>query len=104
MSNLENIVNQVRQATDYHTNKRILKEKIQADLHVPYNGGLFKITPDLFSFVVAWGEEEMFLEDVYQNPIKINRLEFLALCKQHYQMVMNEWHIQHENLKRIRKV
>jgi hypothetical protein len=33
-----------------------------------------------------------------------SRQEFLTLCQQHYQMVMNEWHIQHEQLKRIRKV
>jgi len=28
----------------------------------------------------------------------------LELAKQHYQMAMNAWHIQHEELKRARKV
>ncbi len=101
---IEELVQQIKQSTDYQINKKILREKTQADLHFAYNSGLFKATPELFSFVVAWDEEELFLEDTYQNPIKVNRLEFLDLCKQHYQMAMNAWHIQHEELKRARKV
>lgn len=104
MSDINELVNQIRQSTDYQTNKRILREKITTDLHVPYNSGLFKVTPGLIAFLNAWDGDELFLEDTYQNPIKINRAEFLTLCKQHYQMVMNSWHIQHEELKRIRKV
>ena len=104
MTDINQLVTQIKQATDYQVNKRILREKIQTDLHFAYNNGLFKATPELFSFVVAWGEEELFVEDTYQNPIKVNRLEFLDLCKQHYQMAMNAWHIQHEEIKRARKV
>jgi hypothetical protein len=104
MSDLEKITNQIRLSTDYQVNKRILREKIQTDLHVPYNGGLFKISLELIAFLYAWDSEELFLEDTYQNPIKINRAEFLTLCRQHYQLVMNTWHIQHEEIKRARKV
>jgi len=104
MSDLEKLTEQIRLATDYQTNKRILREKTQTDLHFTYNGGLFKATPEMFSFVFAWGEEELFLEDTYQNPIKVNRLEFLAVCKQHYQLAMNQWHIQYDEIRRARKV
>lgn len=104
MSNLEKITEQIRLATDYQTNKRILREKIQADLHMPYNGGLFKVSPELIAFLNSWDNDELFLEDSYQNPIKINRIEFLTLCRQQYQMVMNTWHIQHEEIRRARKV
>ena len=104
MSDLENLTAEIRRATDYQTNKRILREKIQTDLHFPYNGGLFKATQELIGFLNAWDAEEIFLEDTYQNPIKINRQEFLTLCQQHYQMVMNRWHIEHDELKRIRKI
>ena len=104
MSDLEQIVTQIRQATDYQINKRILREKILTDLHVPYAGGLFKVTPELIAFLSTWDGDELFLEDTYQNPIKIQRTELLDLCSQHYQMVMNTWHVQHEELKRIRKI
>jgi hypothetical protein len=104
MSDINQLVQEIRLATDYQVNKRILREKIQTDLQVAYNGGLFKVTPELIAFLAAWDSDELFLEDTYQNPIKIKREEFLTLCQQHYQMVMNEWHIQHDELKRTRKV
>ena len=104
MSDLEKLTQEIRLATNYQINKRILREKIQTDLHVPYNGGLFKVTPELIGFLNAWSSDELFLEDTYQNPIKIIRQEFLTKCQQHYQLIMNEWHIQHEEIRRARKV
>lgn len=101
---IDQLVTQIKQATDYQINKRILHEKITTDLHLAHNNGLFKVTPELIAFLNAWDSEELFLADTYENPIKVNRQEFLALCKQHYQMVMNTWHTQHEELKRARKV
>jgi len=104
MSDLNELVDQIKQATDYQINKRILREKIITDLHLAYNNGLFLIKPELIAFLATWPSEELFLEDTYQNPIKINRQEFLTLCQQHYQMAMNAWHTDHEELKRARKV
>jgi hypothetical protein len=104
MTELDQLTTQIRQATDYQTNKQILREKIQTDLHFAYNGGLFKATQELIGFINAWDAETLYLEDTYQNPIEVNRNEFLLLCQQHYQTAMNAWHIQHEELKRVRKV
>lgn len=104
MSELNQLIQEVRLATDYQVNKRILREKIQTDLQVTYNSGLFKVTPELIAFLNSWDTDELFLEDTYQNPIQVNRREFLELCKGHYQMVMNTWHCQHEEIRRARKV
>jgi hypothetical protein len=104
MSDINELVDQIRQSTDYQINRRILREKIRTDLHVTYNNGLFLITTDLIAFLATWPSDELYLEDTYNNPIKILRQEFLTKCQQHYQIVMNEWHIQHEQLKRTRKV
>lgn len=104
MSSINDIVDKVRQATDYQTNKRILREKITSDLHIPYHGGLFMTSMELIAFLNSWQDNEIFIEDVYGNPIKVDRIELLDLTKAHYQSVMNEWNIEHEKLKRIRKV
>ena len=101
---INDLVKSVRLATDYQKNKRILKEKIITDLHMPYSNGLFKISPELLAFVATWPDDVLYIEDVYENPIKLNRNEFLNLARQHYQTAMNEWHQQHEELKRIRRV
>lgn len=104
MSELEKLTAEIRQATDYQINKRILREKIQTDLHLPYNGGLFKITPELLAFMQGWPIDDMYFEDVYGNPIQVDRQVFLIQAQQHYQQVMNRWHQQHGELKKIRKV
>ena len=101
-NNIENLVSKVRQATDYQSNKKILREKIQSDLHMPYGNGLFKITPELLAFLATWPIDELYLEDTYQNPIQIDRQIFLVTAQQHYQKVMNTWHQQHEELKKIK--
>ena len=98
------IVEQVKIATDYQINKRILRERILTELHLPYNNGMFKVTPDLLAFLATWPNDTLYLEDVYQNPIEVKREELLDLARQHYQSVLNTWHQQHEELKRIRKV
>jgi hypothetical protein len=104
MTTPEQLVNQIRTATDYQINKQILREKIQTDLHFACNGGLFKATPELIAFLNCYDLYEMVIEDTYQNPIRVNREELLELARQHYQMAMNAWHIKHEELKRVRKI
>jgi len=100
----EQLLSQIRRATSYQQNKQILREKIQTDLHFVHNGGLFKVTPELLAFVATWPIDELYLEDTYQNPIEIDRQVFLVQAQQHYQKVMNRWHDEHAELKRIRKV
>jgi hypothetical protein len=104
MTPIDDIVAEVQRATDYQVNKRILREKILTDLHFAHNGGLFKITPELLAFVQTWPIDELYLEDSYQNPIQIDRQTFLVMAQQHYQRVMNRWHQQHEELKRVRRI
>ena len=104
MTQIEEIAIQVKQATDFQSNKRTLRERILTDLHLPYNNGLFKITPELLAFAATWPIDRFYLEDVYQNPIEIDRQAFLIKAQQHYHSVMNEWHQQHDELKKIRKV
>jgi hypothetical protein len=106
MNKLEQLTEEIKLATDYQINKRILREKIQTDLHFAYNGGLFKVTPELLMFSSSWPRHEsLYLEDTYQNPVHIIDPEFFATqCKEHYQQVMNRWHQQHGELKRIRKI
>lgn len=104
MADIENLINEIKQSTDYQINKRTLKEKIQSDLHLAHNGGLFKVSQELIAFLSSWDSDDVYLEDTYGNPVKIDRQTFLDIAKSHYQKVMNYWHIEHEKIKRARKV
>ena len=101
---LDQLTKEIRQATDYQVNRRILREKIQTDLHFAHNGGLFKVTPELLAFVQSWPIDELYLEDTYQNPIAVDKQVFLVQAQQHYHKVMNRWHDEHDNLKKQRKI
>ena len=104
MSDTKILIENLRQSTNYQINRRILREKILTELHFTYNGGMFLITRDLLSFLATWPDPQLFLEDIYENPIEINRDEFLAESRQRYHAVMNRWHQQHADLKQIRKI
>ena len=115
MSEIPEIVDQLKQSTNHQLNRAILREKIQTDLHFLFAGGLFKATPELIAFVHAWrsadevwpwgGGDSMYMEDIYGNPTHIeNCAEFYSTACQHYQRVMNTWQQEHAELKRLRKI
>lgn len=104
MTPINDLIDQIKLSTDHQINKRLLKERVMADLHLPFNGGLFLLGPALLAFVSTWPEQELFLEDIYNNPIKIQRDEFLQQAREHYHAVMNTWHVEYEEIKRIRKI
>lgn len=82
--------------------RKNLKERTEAQLAVTHNGGLFKATPELISFVSCWYRDDIFLTDEYDNPIKCDREVLLGDLKQAYQYAMNEWYVEFEKSKKIR--
>jgi predicted double-glycine peptidase len=104
MNTINDIVHDIELATNFQINKIILREKIISDIHMVYNGGIFKITQELLSFVATWPDDTVYLEDTHQNPIKVSKDEFLSLAREHYHKVMNVWHNEYEKIRKIRKI
>lgn len=91
-------------AFDHAQYRKTLRERIQAELVLAHNGGLFQITPELLAFVAYWPIPELYLEDMYGNPVEVDRQIFLVQAQQHYHAVMNTWHNEFQASKRQRKV
>ena len=91
-------------AFDHAQFRKTLRERIQAELVLAHNGGLFKITPELLAFVAYWPIPELYLEDMHSNPIEVDCQIFLVQAQQHYHFVMNAWHTEFESSKQIRKI
>lgn len=104
MNQIDPIVAAVRDATDYQTNKRILHEKVQNELHLPYRGGMFKSSPELITFLSVWPDPTLHLEDTFQNPIEVDRVELLQRLTHRYRAIMNTWHDQYTELKQTRRI
>ena len=101
ISNLKSIADR---AFDHAQFRKTLRERIQAELVLAHNSGLFKITPELLAFVAYWPIPELYLEDMYGNPVEVDRQVFLMQAQQHYHYVMNAWHTEFEASKQIRKI
>jgi hypothetical protein len=104
MNDVQNLLSEIKLATDYQTNREILREKVLTDLHLTYNNGMFRVTPELLAFVATWELDVLYLEDEFHNPIEVQRSEFLEQARQCYHKVMNRWHQQHAELRKIRKI
>ena len=104
MTDINQLVAEIRQATDFQKNKKILREKIQTDLHLAYNGGLFKLSHELPAFVATWPNDELYIEDCYETPVKVDKQQFLIAAREQYQLVMNRWHSEYEHVKQQRKI
>jgi hypothetical protein len=82
--------------------RKNLRERIDAQLAVAHNGGLFKATPELISFLTCWTDSTVCIEDSYGNPISCDRAKLFHQLKEAYQFAMNAWYIEFENSKKIR--
>lgn len=89
---------------DQQNSKLALVERVEQQLLVTHNGGLFKSSPELITFLVCWAEDVMYIRDTYNNPIKVDRSQLLQDCKQAYQAAMNDWYCEYQNLKKQRRV
>ena len=96
--NTDDIYEYSRARFDHAAARRVLKEKYQARLIFAHQGGLFRITPELLAFVQTWSTDEIYLADLYDNPIRLDRQVFLVKAQQHYQEQMNAWHLEFEQL------
>jgi hypothetical protein len=98
----EALLSHARARFDHAAARHILKEKYAAKLLFAHNGGMFRVTPELLAFVKTWPVDELYLEDVYENPVKVDRQTFLVTAQQHYQVQMNAWHNEFEQLNKKR--
>jgi hypothetical protein len=73
----------------HQESKQYLKEKYTNMLTIAYAGGMFAITTQLISFLKQ--TECDIITDIYDNPVKINKLEFLEIATETYNRVMKQW-------------
>jgi len=87
---------------NHNSAKQYLKDKYQSKLTVASQGGLWKVTPELITFVNDCGFKELVLLDSYDNPVKVKKDELLPLLVDTYLNVMEEWHSEFKALEKYR--
>ena len=98
----DNLIAHSRARFDHATAKRTLKEKYQGRLIFACNGGMFKAGPELQTTLLTCPEAEAVILDLYDNPVKVNTKELMALSQERWQEQMNAWLIEYEGLSKQR--
>jgi len=94
--NTENLVAHARARFDHESAKRVLKEKYQAKMLFGWNGGMFRTCPELITFLSLYGDDEIVMLDLYENPIKFKASDVCNIMKAKWQEQMNAWLVEYE--------
>ena len=101
--NTDELVTHSRSRFDHAAAKRVLREKYQGKLTFAYRGGMWQAGPELQSTIFTCGKtEEVVLLDLYENPVKIDTTELMALSRQRWQEQMNAWLVEYDELNKQR--
>lgn len=87
---------------DHHQARQVLREKYQAKLNFAYKGGMFSAQPDMIVFLSYFQGQQIVVQDLYQNPVKVDADELRDLMSARYQEQMNAWWVEHEQLNQNR--
>jgi hypothetical protein len=86
-----NLIATAKSRFNHNSAKKYLKEKYDSKLIVAEQGGLWRITPELIAILVIYPSKTLILEDMYGNPITINKNSFLSKASTLYDAVMTEY-------------
>ena len=92
----------------FENHREKLKEILQADLLYAFDGGYFKLGPELFLGIkinIAEGRKSFPLLDIHLNPIDIEKPEeFYETVRSRYNEAINKYRINLAKLKRAKNV
>jgi len=96
------LVAHARARFDHVAAKRLLKEKYQARMIFGWNGGMFQSSPELITFLTLYGDNEIVMPDLYENPIKFKASDVCNIMKAKWQEQMNAWLVEYDELSKKR--
>ena len=100
--NTDNLIAQSRARFDHAAARRVLKEKYQGKMVFAFGGGMWRAGPELIALLKDRSEIDIVLEDLYENPVRVNAPQLLRECEQRWQEQMNAWLVEYEQLNKNR--
>ena len=96
------LISHVRARFDHESQKRILREKYEAKMLFAHAGGMWRAGPELQATLLTCPGSDAVLLDLYENPVKVNVAELMALSQQRWQEQMTAWHVEWDQLRQQR--
>lgn len=101
--NTDDLIAHARARFDHVAARRVLKEKYEAKMLFAYRGGMWCAGPDLNNMVFTCGRMgEIVLPDLYENPVKVDSNELIALSQERFHEQMNAWLVEYEEISKKR--
>jgi hypothetical protein len=101
--NTDELISHSRGRFDHAAAKRTLKEKYLAKMIFAHAGGMWRAGPELNNMIFTCGRMgEIVLMDLYENPVKVDSKELMALSQERWQEQMNAWQVEHAELMKTR--
>jgi hypothetical protein len=89
--NTDDLIAHARTRFDHVAARRVLKEKYEAKMLFGWNGGMFRASPEMITFLSLYGDKRVVVQDLYENPVEVNAQELCDLMKSRLQEQMNAW-------------
>jgi hypothetical protein len=98
----DQLIKEIKSRFDHATQKKLLKEKYHSKMVFGWNGGMFRATPEMISFLSLYGDQRIVVEDLYEVPIEVDAQELCSLMKSRLQEQMTAWLLEHRELSKNR--
>lgn len=87
---------------DHAAARRVLREKYEAKMIFGYNGGMFRATPEMITFLSLYENQTIVVQDLYGTPVKVDADEIKESMKARLQEQMNAWLQEYQEIEQRR--
>jgi hypothetical protein len=98
----DEIIAHSRARFDHAAARRTLRERYQARMVFGHRGGMFRAAPDMITLLSMYGDQDIVIQDLYENPVQVNASELLDIMRGRWQEQMTAWLIEHDQLNQQR--
>jgi len=99
----DQLISHSRARFEHEAARRTLREKYQAKLTFAHAGGMWLAGPELLSVLnCCTMDKGVVLQDLYENPVKVNTKELWNLAAERWQEQMNAWLTEYTELNKNR--
>jgi len=96
------LITHARARFDHAAARRTLRERYQARLVFGHNGGMFRATPEMITFLSLYSDQRIVVQDLYEMPIEVQADQLRSLMQSRWQEQMNAWLLEHQALNQQR--
>ena len=98
----EKLLSDMKARFSHNSSKEQLKQKYKSRLTFASQGGMWTINPQFLSMLASSSATTLILLDDFENPIKVDSKELMALSQERWNEQMNAWLVEYEELNKQR--